>query len=493
MIATILEKITSSNREARQLGLLPIVFGCVAFAIAYQILYTFFLSPLRSVPGPLFARFTRLWELYILHKGHFHRDIVRMHEEQGPVVRIAPNKYSFSEADDLKKIYAFGGKFPKSEFYDPQGNPFRKNIFNVRDMTDHADRRRKYASLYSMSTMVAYEDAVDRMTAVCIRKMQQFLSEERSISLPQFMQYYAFDVIGEISVDDNFGMMEKEGDTGDLIKSVHAGIRYHARVGLIPETHPWLVRIGGLLTSRNPFAFLDEVFAKKIALHSTEEFKRKRNPRAEPFITKLLDMEETKTSPVSSQSIVWERTLVLALIRLDKLAKLREEIDLGQASGQISDPVTFQESQSMPYLQAVIKETLRLHPAVGYILPRIVPQGGVYLAGRHFPEGTEVGVSAWVLHYDRKTFGPDPYTYRPERWLESDGSSKEEKETMFFAFGGGARTCIGKNISLLEMCKVIPQIVRRFDLEFDRPGEQWVEDCAWFVFTEYKCRIRDRR
>ncbi|KAG2419162.1 hypothetical protein HFD88_002267 [Aspergillus terreus] len=452
MLAIILEKITSSNMESRQLEILSITFCCVIFGVSFHIFYTFFLSPLRSVPGPLIAKLTRFWELYTLRKGHFHRDIIRMHEQQGPVVQIAPNKYSFNQAEDVKKIYAFGGKFSKSEFYDPQGNPFRKNIFNVRDMADHADRRRKYASLYSMSTMIAYEDAVDRMTAVCIKKMEQFLSEERTMNLPQFMQYYAFDVIGEISVDENFGMMEKEGDTGDLIKFVHAGIRYHAHVGLIPEVHPWLVKVGGLFSSKNPNAFLDDVFARRIALHSTEESKRKRNPRAEPFITKLLDLEQAGKltriftidcmgANIGAGSDTTGISLGAALYFLyrhqDKLAKLREEIDLGQASGRISDPVTFQETQNMPYLQAVIKETLRLHPPVGYILPRIVPPGGAHLAGRHFPEGTEVGVSAWVLHYDHTTFGPDPYTYRPERWLETDGSSKEEKEAMFFAVGPG--------------------------------------------------------
>ena len=115
-------------------------------------------------------------------------------------MRIAPNRFSFSGPEDVKKIYILGGKFPKSDYYEPSGDPHRRNIFSVQDMADHADRRRKVSSLYSMSTMVAYESAVDRMTAVCLRKLGQIGAEERFVSVPDFMQYYAFDVIGEITV-----------------------------------------------------------------------------------------------------------------------------------------------------------------------------------------------------------------------------------------------------------------------------------------------------
>lgn len=51
-----------------------------------------------------------------------------------------------------------------------------------------------------MSTMVSYEEAVNKMTRVCIRKMREFAEARRLISVPDFMQYYAFDVIGEITV-----------------------------------------------------------------------------------------------------------------------------------------------------------------------------------------------------------------------------------------------------------------------------------------------------
>ena len=69
------------------------------------------------------------------------------------------------------------------------------------------------------------------------------------------------------------------------------------------------------------------------------------------------------------------------------MQKLRREIEHMVADGTLSDPVTFKEAQKMPYLQAVIKEGLRMHPATGMPLSRVVPKGGAKLAGRFVAEG----------------------------------------------------------------------------------------------------------
>jgi cytochrome P450 len=83
----------------------------------------------------------------------------------------------------------------------------------------------------------------------------------------------------------------------------------------------------------------------------------------------------------------------------EKAKKLRQEISEYATSGKISDPVTFQEGQKMPYLTAVIKEALRLHPATGMILSRIVPSGGAVLGGYFFPAG--VGLHKMLHVYAR--------------------------------------------------------------------------------------------
>ncbi|KAF4979876.1 hypothetical protein FDECE_17984 [Fusarium decemcellulare] len=100
--------------------------------------------------------------------------------------------------------------------------------------------------------------------------------------------------------------------------------------------------------------------------------------------------------------------------------QLRNEIDAKLTELGNIDKIPFEDTQAMPYLQACVKESLRLHPATGLPLARVVPYGGVTVSGTFFPEGTVVGVNSWVAHHNTDVFGPDADEFRPERWLTED-------------------------------------------------------------------------
>lgn len=154
----------------------------------------------------------------------------------------------------------------------------------------------------------------------------------------------------------------------------------------------------------------------------------------------------------------------------------------------------------MPYLQAVIKEAMRIYSPVGMSLPRTVPQGGATLAGIHFPAGTDVGINPWVAHRNTEVFGSDADTFRPERWLYGGENSAErlhDMEAYILTFGQGSRICIGKNISMLEISKVVPEIVTRFDFEFmdgavNKDIKRGIDsDGGWFVHqNKMQCKVK---
>lgn len=165
--------------------------------------------------------------------------------------------------------------------------------------------------------------------------------------------------------------------------------------------------------------------------------------------------------------------------------KLMAEIDNAVSSGLIESrpdrTVSWPEAQKLPYLDAVVQESFRLHPAPGLILERVVPPQGMQILDHFVPGGTIVGCNAWVVHRRPEVFGYDVDNFRPERWLDASPEKLKEMKGTMMQFGAGARTCIGKNISLLEIYKLVPSFLRRFEIELETPGGEWRTHNAWFV------------
>lgn len=185
--------------------------------------------------------------------------------------------------------------------------------------------------------------------------------------------------------------------------------------------------------------------------------------------------------------------------------KLQTELDDAARAGNIGTAtdgiITWSESQTLPYLDAVIKESFRLHPAAGLPLERVTPPEGIEICGRQIPGNTIVGCSAWVIHRHEPTFCPsqDPQAYPidsfiPERWLDASPEQRKEMEATMFQFGAGSRTCIGKNISLLEIYKLVPNFLRRFSVELQDPEKEWKLHNAWFVKQlDFNVRFNERQ
>lgn len=129
----------------------------------------------------------------------------------------------------------------------------------------------------------------------------------------------------------------------------------------------------------------------------------------------------------------------------------------------------------LPYLDAVIKEGLRLFPPIPMSFPRYVPQGGKILEKHFIPSHTIVSCQPWTLHKNAVAF-PSPETFRPERWLEEKG--KSERERMFFAFSQGSRGCIGKNLAMAEMKILLREVYSkcRTCVSGDMKGDMTLSD-----------------
>ena len=90
---------------------------------------------------------------------------------------------------------------------------------------------------------------------------------------------------------------------------------------------------------------------------------------------------------------------------------------------------SWKQARELPYLDAVIKEAGRLHPSFGLPYERVVPAGGATICGSYLPEGTVVGMSAYVVHHDPNVFGEDCDSFRPERWLDTGEENRRKMES----------------------------------------------------------------
>lgn len=133
------------------------------------------------------------------------------------------------------------------------------------------------------------------------------------------------------------------------------------------------------------------------------------------------------------------------------MQRLVLEIQDADSKGCLSTPISFKEATThLPYLNGVIKESMRLHPSVGLLLERYVPAEGLHVNGHHIPAGTTVGINPWVTNRDPNVF-PDPEAFKPERWLQEVTNVEHLKrmdEVWEFNFGAGSRKCIGKSCIL---------------------------------------------
>ncbi|KAL4892892.1 cytochrome P450 [Aspergillus ambiguus] len=465
-------------------------------------LYHAFLGPTSHIPGPFLARFTRLWELLEVSQGHFERTNVQLHKKYGPIVRIGPSKFSISDPAAVRALYAAGSKFPKSAFYFPFGDPHQANLFSEQSIQAHSQKRRRLAGAYSMSALVTYEESVDMCNATLCRRLAEFAETQTPINIPDWMQFYAFDVIGEITTSQSFGFMEQGWDFNTILQSIHETMVYGSRVGVFPELHSWIAWFGRITRKKIPFDVVQTYVDSQIAVRKGKEI----TGRQPDFLTKILALRRAgKATDVDLSQVIGQNigagsdttsislsSVIYGLCKNPEAErKLVDELESFAAAGNLSDPVTFEQSRQMPYLQACIKEGLRIHPAVGRPLLRVVPSGGTTLAGQYYPAGVAVGVNAWVLHRDESIFGPEPDKFLPERWLQDDAQKLARMEQNFLSFGAGSRTCIGKNISLLEMSKVIPQLYRKFEIRLADSGDMLTSE-DWFVKQKFSCYIKLR-
>ncbi|KAK7037740.1 hypothetical protein VNI00_010701 [Paramarasmius palmivorus] len=201
--------------------------------------------------------------------------------------------------------------------------------------------------------------------------------------------------------------------------------------------------------------------------------------------TKASEEDRLDETEVLGQSAL-SRTLYMLASRKDVQSKLRKELKEAFHNGDIS----YDELVSLPYLDAVCRETLRLHPPVTRLdrtalrdtmLPLSQPitgQDGTIISQIVVPKGTTICVSFLNSNRNPALWGEDAHEWKPERWLSPLPSTVLEESvpgvySHLMTFSGGQRACIGFKFSQLEMKVVLARLVRAFKFSLSEKEIAW--------------------
>ncbi|ORX92483.1 cytochrome P450 [Clohesyomyces aquaticus] len=462
--------------------------------MVYKTWRNIYRDPLVKIPGPkLWASF-RLPYVISLWRGRL---------VYGDIVRVAPNEVSFATEAAWDDIYCHRSghsPFLKNPIWWGEVPGRAESIVSASTTKNHERLRRIIGSCFTDKAHVEAEPSVQQHVSKLIEKLTERVSGSKSgsyiVNIVDWYMFTTFDIIGDLGFGDSnaFGCLDNS------------------------TYHPWVLEIfsyfklGALLSTIRFYDMLAQVIMRALPANmvkaqeknyqwACQKVHRRLNLEVQrrDFMSKLLPHfspdagmgdETRKLSPTELENNFYVLTVagsetcgtVLSgttnyLIKTpDSLRSLTEEV-----RGAFQDPnmLTFESLSKLPYLNAVIKEGLRLSPPVGGALSHVVPEGVTLCVEFGSPVAyTNVGVHQWSLYRSATKFHKST-AFIPARWLEPALSDPEspyhaDHRDAVQAFSTGTWACIGKQLGLAELRLILARMVWNFDLSLPVNGNNVV-------------------
>ncbi|KAL2820122.1 cytochrome P450 [Aspergillus granulosus] len=491
------------------------VIGAIAAAHKF-ILYPAFFSPLAKIPNAHWScSFSSLWILWMKWTEQENSEVYRHHMEKGPAVRLGPSLVSLNCFEDgVKKIYQ--GGFPKPNFY---FNGFAVygtgNLFTIKDNATHAAQKKILANCFSKSSIMSSESARAASRDVLFRRVIPLIREAATKDKPLEVLELNYSYLLDTFVQWQFGrslrsnLVEDEKERrfyldGFLGISKYTFWQYEfpglvdmlRKVGiyLIPKSvlsafeavENWNLekcdQAQQLLASKQHLSLEDQPVAFELALKGMSEVDAK--PKAYPQRLSIASDMFSLNSGAFETSGNTSTYLMYELSRHPEWQRrLREELrslspSLTHVPGkrvEIDDIPDPQDIDKLPILHAVLMETLRLWPSVPGGQPRVVPRPCTLGGYHNIPAGTIVQSYASVLHRTPDVF-PEPFDWKPERWLNASQEELALMRKYFWGFGSGGRMCLGMHFAYYSIKLLFASIYSTFATTIHDSGDMEPSD-----------------
>ncbi|CAJ2504409.1 Uu.00g118030.m01.CDS01 [Anthostomella pinea] len=492
---------------------LALVFFAAVTALFGHYISAALFSSLKIFPGPFWAQFSNFWRFFNVKKHH--KLQLDLHRKYGSAVRFGPNVVSFSDPALIRTLYDTRGTYPKSDFYSPMdtllpSGAIVQNSFGTRDNTWHGQYLKPISAFYrDMKHVFALEPQIDSTVQhLCDKLSEPCAGKPASVDLERQITYLAYDAVGEITFSSRLGFIDGKGDDGHIDAAVDA-VKHFARTSQVPVVDWWMTKNRYVNLGKGGFGWAADFAIARLQQRMKENEERAKTGETKERLDHLdLFMQLPSTPPEMIVSYTMQNlvagadtvaiTIQATMFHLLKNRSAYDRLTKDLLAANLSMPVQYKEACSVEYLEAVINEGLRIAPANGMSLERVVPSGGLTLPdGRFIPEGTLVGINPWVVQRDEKIYGAEVDSFKPERWLRASGEDEAAftqrlqgmKSTML-AFGAGNRVCLGKKIAELEIYKTIATLVASFEIALEDPNAKLDQPNYWFTFVESPIMVR---
>ncbi|KAL9097808.1 MAG: hypothetical protein Q9165_000134 [Trypethelium subeluteriae] len=376
------------------------------------------------------------------------------------------------------------------------------SVFGTQDKAEHSKLKRPVAGIYSMSSVASYEPLVDSSIVKFLHALnERFISAGKTCPIDQWFQYLAMDTISVILMSRPMGFIEQARDVDDLLEHLYHDFNRRLHFGIFPRLDS-LFRKNKLAywlfgNMKSPvFLKASQLLGERDEMQKGKDIEDFPEEMGRDFTSRFLEQKQKNPNSVSDRMLlayitlnifagsdttaVTMRAILYYLMKTPHvLSNLRAEL----GAADLPFPAPFSRTNKLPYLNAVIKEAMRIHPITGAeLFERVVPASGLRVRDSDLviPGGAIVGVTGWTVHFDRSVYGDDVEVFRPERWMrgeeESEDAFRERMDRMGRAdvrFGKGSRSCLGRHVAELELFKIIPVMAELLEFEMDPPDKEW--------------------
>ncbi|KAG8046297.1 hypothetical protein GUJ93_ZPchr0008g13542 [Zizania palustris] len=341
--------------------------------------------------------------------------------------------------------------------------------------------------LLSAKKVSSLRRAREAEVSVAIAKIQEAVAAGATVDMSELLGSYVNDVLCRAVSGESF----REDGRNKLFRELAAGNSAQYAGFHLEDYFPSLAKVNllrGVVSSKTKKLkerwdkLLDEIIhdhankSPPLHHHQDADFVDVLLSRQQEYnLTKqnvnaiLMDMFAAGSD---TSYIVLEFALAELMRKPRLMAKLQAEVRNRNSTDQLVSEEHLMNS--MPFLKAVVKETLRLHPPVPLLLPRVSMARCDDVNGYTIPADTRVIVNAWALGRDAR-YWEDPEEFMPERWFvdsTNDADFIGGLDFRLLPFGAGRRVCPGTNFGMASVEIMLASLVSCFDWELPAGMEE---------------------